>query len=547
MAQAAPQRLLAFTQGFRALSNARKLGLMVAMAAAVALVAALLLWGRAADYRVLFSNLSERDGGSILAALSQMNVPYQTPSPGTILVPANQVYETRLRLASQGLPKGGSVGFELLENQRLGITQFTEQVNFQRALQGELERTIGSLAAVQSARVHIAIPRPSVFARDNQKPSASVLVALHPGRVLDAAQITGIVHLVASSVPEMPTRNVAVIDQNGNLLANPTQEAATGVLDPAQLSYVRRVEDGYAKRIEAIVGTITGPENVRAQVTASLDFSEDEQTAETFRPNPGPDEAAIRSQQTIESSGGGTGASGVPGTLSNTPPGAASAPINPPPAAAPAAAPAPATSRESRVNYELDKTIRHTRTAAGAVKRLSAAVVVNYRRVTADGKTSLQPLTAQEIAQVNSLVREAIGFNADRGDTVNVVNASFTGIEREALPALPFWKDPANIAFAKEIGRDVFIGAVVFYVLFGLLRPAIRNLSRRAEGSAAAIPPPAESADAYTPGAAAGTTLSPAARQEAEFESNRTAVRDFAKQNPAAVANVIKDWVSPRE
>jgi len=288
----------------------------------------------------------------------------------------------RLRLASQGLPKGSVVGFELMENQKLGTSQFLEQVNYQRALEGELTRSIQSLSAVQGARVHLAIPRPSVFTREQKNPSASVLVGLHPGRSLDKAQVNGIVHLISSSVPDLSVKNVTVLDQNGNLLSSAAEGKESAGLDPSQLEFLRQVEQSFIKRIENILSPITGMENVRAQVAAELDFSQTEQTAETFKPNPAPAEAAIRSQQSNENnSGAGQAAGGVPGALSNQPPGTAAAPVTAP--AATAAAPAQPSGggahKESTVNYELDKTIKHVKSPVGNIKRLSVAVVVNHK------------------------------------------------------------------------------------------------------------------------------------------------------------------------
>src|SRR5262245_34403362 len=319
----------AFVQGFARLPGRNRIALLIAVAAVVAAVLAAVLWSGTSEYRVLFSNLSDRDGGAIVQALGQMNVPYKfSEGGGAILVPANQVHDVRLRLASQGLPRGGTVGFELMENQKFGTTQFQEQVNYQRGLEGELARSIQSLAAVQSARVHLAIPKPSVFLRETQKPSASVLVNLHPGRTLDRAQVAGIQHLVSASVPDLPLKAVSVVDQSGALLSGPAETRPGAQLDPGQLAYVNQLEASYVRRIQDILEPVVGRANVRAQVTTDLDFSESEATAETFKPNQSPQEAAIRSQQTRESASntpGGPG--GVPGALTNQPAPAATAPI----------------------------------------------------------------------------------------------------------------------------------------------------------------------------------------------------------------------------
>jgi flagellar M-ring protein FliF len=545
MAQAPAQNITALARGFSQLSNAQKVGLLAGAAAVIALAVVAILWARTPEYRVLYSNLSDRDGGEVVAALSTANIAYKVAEGGTvILVPAPIVYETRLKLASQGLPKGGSVGFELMETQKFGVSQFAEQVNFQRALAGELSRTIQAMSPVASARVHLAIPRPTVFVREQQRPSASVLVGLYPGRKLDEAQVSAIQHLVASSVPELSVRSVTVVDQSGNLLSVTGEGPATGGLDATQLKYLHSLEAAYAARIENILQPILGRENVRAQVAASLDFSQVEQTQETFKPNPTGPEQSLRSQQTIETtSSNPTGPSGIPGALSNQPPGAASAPLTAPATAAQATSGASSAStsshRETTVNYELDKTIRHIRNEVGAVKRLSVAVVVNQRRsVDKDGKVTLTPLTEQEMTQISDLVREAMGFSKERGDTVNVVNAPFSVPEIEAGAAPPpFWQDwltPANLI---EAAKYVLVGIVVLYLWFGFLRPTLRDLMQ-----AGRVEP---TIGGLGEGGAAVPAMAPAgAPPVVAFEADLQAAKDLARQDPRIVANVVKDWVA---
>ncbi|MEQ1668918.1 MAG: flagellar basal-body MS-ring/collar protein FliF, partial [Sulfuriferula sp.] len=425
--------------GFAASANGRKLLLMVGIAAAIAIIAGVIMWSQKPDYRVLFSNFSDKDGGAIVAALEQMNMPYKYAEGGSaILVAADQVHDLRLKLAAQGLPKGGNVGFELMENQKLGTSQFLEQVNFQRALEGELAQTIEAVSAVQAARVHLALPKASVFVRDQQNPTASVLLNLQPGRALDAGQVSAIVHLVASSVPELTPKNVTIVDQNGNLLSDNNNKLANNGLDPSQLKYVQELQQDVAKRIEAIIAPIVGAANVHAEVTADVDFSRSEQAAESYKPNQPPDAAAVRSQQTSETLNGGGNATGIPGALSNQPPAPATAPITAPPAAnAAAGAAATATSaanttpptttqKDSTVNYEVDKTIRYVQQGMGGLKRLSVAVVVNYKQTTDKaGKVKNMPLSAAEQAQITNLVKEAMGYSAARGDTLNVLNSQF--------------------------------------------------------------------------------------------------------------------------
>ncbi|MCC6473364.1 MAG: flagellar M-ring protein FliF, partial [Burkholderiales bacterium] len=283
-------------QGFAALPGSSKIGLLLASAALIALVSGSWMWSQTPEYRVLYANVSDRDGASIVAALGQLNVPYKfSEGGGAILVPEQMVHEARLKLASQGLPRGGNVGFELMESQKFGTTQFQEQVNYQRGLEGELSRTIQTLSAVASARVHLAIPKPTVFMREAPKPSASVVVNLHPGRSLERAQIAGIMHLVSASVPNLDSGAVSVIDQHGVLLSA-RGTSAPGGLDAEQIGYVSRMESDYRKRIEDLLEPVVGRSNVRAQVNVEVDFTQSESLAESYRPNQA--EPAVRSQQT---------------------------------------------------------------------------------------------------------------------------------------------------------------------------------------------------------------------------------------------------------
>jgi flagellar M-ring protein FliF len=538
MAVTPQQSLLAQLQGFSELSNSQKLALIIGVAAVIALVVGGWLWYKTPTYQVLFSNLSDRDGGAVIAALQQLNVPYKTEGTSTILVPMSDVYEARLKLATQGLPKGSVVGFELLEGQKLGVSQFVEQVNYQRALEGELTRSIQSLSAVQGARVHLAIPRPSVFLRDQQRPSASVLLNLGGGRRLDPSQISGIMHLVASSVPDLPVDNVTVIDQNGNLLSGPETGFKKAGLDESQLDYVHQVEASYVKRIENILAPILGPENVRAQVTADLDFSQTEQTAETYKPNPAPQEAAVRSLQSSETIGGGAGPSGVPGALSNQPPGAASAPITAPGGAgttpAGGTAAAAQTRKDQTINYEVDKTIKHTKLAVGSMKRLSAAVVVNYRKTTTkDGKLAISPLSQAELTQINNLVKEAVGFEQQRGDSVNVVNAAFNLPAPEKVEEAPFYQSPGVEAAGLGLAKFLGIAALIWVVVFVVLRPILRELARPPAPIAPTMEEMGETAEM--------------ARVQSGYAQNLATARELARQNPTVVANVVREWVGKEE
>jgi len=390
------------------------LSMLVFVSAFVAIVAGMWMWGQSGDYRVLYSNLSDRDGGDIITSLQQQNIPYKfAEGGGALLVPSDKVHEVRLRLASQGLPKGGTVGFELMENQKFGTSQFLEQVNYQRSLEGELSRSMQTLGSVQTARVHLAIPKPSVFVKDQQKPSASVVLTLHPGRTLDPGQVNAIVHLISSSIPNMPATAVTVVDQTGSLLSS-MREGGSQAMDATQLKYVRQIEQDYIKRIEDIVAPLIGAQNVRVQVTADIDFTQSEQTSENYQPNLQASKSTVRSLQTAESQNGLTSAAGVPGALSNQPPVPATAPIVAPSVATITAGSGDATSshKEATTNYEVDRTISHTKLPVGSIKRLSVAVLINNRSITdSKGKAISKPFTPAEQAQLNNLVKNAMGFN----------------------------------------------------------------------------------------------------------------------------------------
>jgi flagellar M-ring protein FliF len=527
------------------------IGLMLAVATAAALLVGAWLWSQAPDYRVLYANVSDRDGGEIVAALSQMNVPYRVADGGgAILVPSDQVHDIRLQLASEGLPRGSSVGFELMENTRLGTSQFLEQVNYQRALEGELARSIKSIAAVRNARVHLAIPKPSVFLRETQKPSASVLVDLFPGRQIETGQVSSIAHLVSSSVPNLPLTNVTVVDQTGKLLsANDADDGSA--LDPRQLKYTKQIEQSIVKRIETILEPFVGAENVRAQVTADVDFSQIEAAEELYRPNQ-QSEAAVRSSQSQESMRTEAGQSGVPGAFSNQPPDRAEAPIettstgddetgaeddedNQP-------TPQPVSSnKDSRVLYEVDKTVRHTRQSVGTVKRLSVAVVVNHKRVVGgEGNFTLVPRTTEEMTQITDLVRQSMGFSEARGDAVSVANAAFTSAEIPEAEALPLWRQPGTIALVKDIAKHLLIAAVALFAFFKILRPMFQRALAPIE---IAVP-----AQLGAPGGEHDETvgLLTGAQQGAQvtgYGNRLESAKQLAREEPKLVANVVKGWV----
>ena len=546
-----------FSQRLAGLEPAQRTRLAVGIALLVVVVVVGLVLGRQADWRVLYANLADKDGGAIVAQLSTMNVPYKyAEGGGAILVPADRVHDTRLRLATLGLPKGSVAGFEMMEANRFGMTQFQERLTFQRGLEGELTRSIQALSSVQSARVHLALPNQNGFFREQQKPSASVLVALHPGRSLDRAQLAGIVHLVASSVPELTPAAVSVLDDTGKLLSTPAEGLDGGrAADAQQLQYVQQLEQLYTQRILDILEPVLGRKNVKAQVTAEVDFSQTESTSESHRPNQTPDSSAVRSQQVVESTnGGGAGAlpTGIPGATTNQPPGAAAAPVNGTAQALAVAGAASgaagsgtgASKRESIINYEVDKTVRVVRGSTGLVKRISAAVVLNHQTVTDDkGKTTTTPLSPEQVEKLTALVRETIGFNKDRGDSVNLMNTPFA-IEKQTVTEVPLWQQPDLQDLARSLAWPLGTLLLAALVLMGFVRPALKALTQ----APALVPTQGGQLDAVVADETERPPLLTSnAQQEPEGPTQAHLrledARKLTRDNPAAVANIVKAWI----
>ncbi len=498
-----------------------KVTAMVGLAALAGLAVAMASWHSQGDYKVLYANLADKDGGAVIAQLAQMNVPYRMAEGGAaILVPAAQVHDLRLKMATAGLPKGAVSGFELMDSVRFGQTQFQERLTFQRGLEGELTRSISSLAAVQAARVHLALPNQNGFFREQQKPSASVLLTLHAGRTLDRAQVAGIVHLVSSSVPEMSPQAVSVLDQSGALLTSSGDAGQGAGLDAQQLQYVSQVEAGYTKRIIELVEPIVGRDNLRAIVTAEIDFSQAEATSEEWKPNQGSAGASIRSQQTSEQVAGGGASRALQGL---------------PKAGSRAGAPG---RREAVTNYEVDKTVRVTKSASGNVKRLNAAVVVNNRAVTdAWGKSIETPLGAEELDKLTALVRESIGFSQERGDSVRVINATFR-VEPVVTRDASFWKSPEVIDLIRAAAVPAGLSLLAVLVFFGLIRPVVKSAlssrplrQRRSGARLDAIVDDEQTPPSVTAFAAP------------TFPKQLEGARALAKADPAAVAGIVRGWV----
>lgn len=527
-----------------ALPVQRQLGLLLGLAMAVAIVVSLVAWGLRPTYQPLLPGLGERDIVDAMSVLTREGIDHRIdPKTGVLMVPSTKLHEARIQLATEGLPRAAGVGFELLDQQpALGSSRLAEAARYQRALEGELARSVMALDSVESARVHLALPRDSVFVRDRAKPAASVLVNLHPGRTLDDRQIAGIVHLMASSVPELTPERVTVVDQRGRLLSAPHD--GQGVAPARQLDYTRELEEALRRRVQDILSPLVGPESLRVQVTAEVDFTRVESTREAY----GPESAVVRSEQSTEEQTTGAASGGVPGALSNQPPdGATIVPgVQLAEAAEAESSPtgesAPVTrSRSSTRNYEIDRTISHVQESPATLKRLSVAVVVDDREtVDAEGNKVRTPRTPEEMAHFTSLVREAVGFNEARGDSVNVVNASFREMEQpeEAAPAYEWWQEP----FVRDLIRQGLAALGVLIVLLCVLRPALKALARPPVEVAA---PPALAPPAGMP--AADLQGAPGAPAPRTLEGSLEQARKLTQEDPRRVAQVVRQWMQADE
>lgn len=532
---------------------ARQMLLLAGIAAAVALGVAIVLWSRGPNFGLLYAGLAQKDAADIVQALQTSDVSYKLGSNGTsIFVPASDVDSLRLRLAAQGLPQG-SASSRQLDNpdSAFGMSDTAEANRNRQLLEQDLERTIGSLQSIQSARVHLALPKPSAFIRDNHDASASVLVSLYQGRKLSQSQVAAIVHLVAASVPNLDPSRVSVVDQQGQLLTD-SDAGPEGELDDQRMRLTAQVENTYAQRVENILSPLVGAGHVRAQVHADLDFKNIRQASEVY----GKDKQALRSEQvSSQTRTDGAAAGGVPGALSNQPPVSAQQPTaaNPGAASNVASAGSTATPTESSHNatrnYEVDRTISYTTNPAGDITRLSVAVIVDNKQVTGkDGKTESVPLSKAELAHLTELTRSAVGFDAKRGDVVSVVNEPFRhGPAPDDAPATPFWQRPGVMDLIKQ-GLGVLAALLL---AFGLLRPMLRGLLR-AEKSSGEAPRPLAAPQAHA--SVRETVAGPVDAQDGkalpghgaptQFDQRVGVARRVASENPRQVAQIVKTWVA---
>lgn len=456
-------------QNLSAMPVIKQVSLIIALAATIAIGVALVLWSQAPSYALLFGGLDSRQAADIVKALDAQAVPYQyDTNTGSLTVPAARVHELRLKLAAEGLPKSAETGYQILDkDQGFGVSQFKENVQYIRALEGELAQSIAAIAAVKSARVHLAIPKRTVFVRKEQETTASVVVNLHGS--LSEAQVNAIMHLVASSVPNMKAANVSVVDQSGNLLSQQSPNLGMN-MSLKQLEYTRNIEQTLAARIQDLLSPLVGSKGVRAQVTAEVDFTKQEQTRENFNPDP----EAVRSSQEIRERNKAAGPEGIPGALTNQPPQAGIAPEEDYPGKDKNGGLAKDLQSEKITkNYEIDRTITHLQSQVGTLKRLSVAVVVDDRvKANEEGALQRTPLTDEELARFKNLVRDAVGVDEARGDNLSLVNISFQNEAEEEI-GLPIWQQ----AWFWDVMKQVAGGLAVLLIIFGVLRPLLRDLT----------------------------------------------------------------------
>lgn len=516
----------------------RQLAVLAGIAAAVAIGLLIWSWSQKPGYVPVYANLSDKDAAELADALRAADIPMRLDG-GNVTVPQAQLYDARLKLAAQGLPHGASQGFEAMQqDQGFGTSQFVETARYQHALETELARTIGNLQPVRGARVHLAIPKPSAFASKNEAPSASVFIELYAGRALESDQVASIVHLIASSVPGLLPTAVTVIDQFGHLLTNDADSALARTAE--QFDYTRRVESDYQRRIEQLLTPMVGAGRINAQVAADIDYSETEEAREQY----GPDPAKVRSEQISEDTQrGAKTAAGVPGATSNTPPSQSTNPKLNELAGANADSDVQTQSKQESRTYELDRTLSHTRQSVGRLKRLSVAVLVDHMPKTEgegkDQKTTLVALTPEQLAKVEVLVKEAVGFDAARGDSVSVQNAAFVQTEIQPLAALPVWQQPQVLSIARQAGGVLLVLALILFIL----RPALRQLLA-APTSAPALVGTLEDGHAALPAhALADDQLSLQAAVPSAYDQKLQFARKAVGEDPKRVAQVVKSWI----
>lgn len=572
---------LAFLDNLAQMPALRQVALLVGLAASVAIGFAVVLWSQEPDYRPLYGSLAGLDASQVMDTLNSSGINYRVePNSGALLVKSSELANARLKLAAAGVsPTDSTIGFEILDKEQgLGTSQFMETTRYRRGLEGELGRTIASLNNVKAARVHLAIPKSSVFVRDERKPSASVLVEMYPGRSLEPSQVMAIINLVATSVPELQKSQVTVVDQSGNLLSD-QEELSEMSRAGKQFDYTRRLENLFTQRVHNILQPVLGVGRYKAEVSADVDFSAIESTSETFNP----DQPALRSEQSSsEQRQVSSGPQGVPGALSNQPPGASIAPevvgavavegpvpagqplvdadgqqIIDPKTGEPMLAPYPSDKREqSTRNFELDRSISYTKQDQNRLQRLSVAVVVDDQVIVNQetGEQVRVPWSEQDIARFTRLVQDSVGFNASRGDSVSVINAAFAPIQAEEILDIPFYTEPWFWSIVKQVLGVLFILVLVF----GVLRPLLRNVVGGGKSKELAVSERSDDADLgdmddFDPGLADDRVslggpqniLLPSPSEG--YDAQLNAIKSLVAEDPGRVAQVVKEWINADE
>lgn len=516
----------------------RIIGMLVGVSVSIAIGVGVFFWGSEPNYTSLYTGLEARDASEVVSSLQSAGIPYKLDGgTGSVMVAAGRVHEARLKLAAQGLPKGTGIGIEMLQDeQSFGTSQFVESARYHHAMETELARTISTMQNVKSARVHLAIPKRSVFVRNQVKPTASISLNLYGGRTIEQGQVNAIIHMVASSISHLTASGVTVVDQSGRLLSSGGMDDKTAMTGK-QYDYRRKLESDYARRIERLLEPIVGFGKVRATVNAKIDFTEEESTTEVFNP----DARVLRSEQSSSSQQfAGQSTAGVPGALSNQPPAesqlvAGAGDVG---ATQEVVENSPTSTNSNNVrNYEMDRTIRHKRLGSSLLQQLTVAVLVDDHVVKKGRKETRTPLTDEETQRITTLVQQVIGFDAERGDRVNVINASFTPVE--AVAALP---EPSLIEqpWVRNIAKQVLAGIIILVLVLAVVKPAIKNLSTY-EPAAPVLPAPDQAADQQAQGQLEhkeeAIPLPGDGDQKVEF------AKSMVQQDPRKVANVVKDWI----
>lgn len=532
--------------GFNRLNLLRQVGLMVGLAASVALGVAVVLWAQEPNYQPVVGDMSGYNPQDITSILDQNGITYRMdPRSGALLVPSDEVYNARLKLAAEGVTDEKTMGYELLDQDRgLGTSQFMETISFRRGLEGELARTIAAMRGVRSARVHLAIPERSVFVRDARTPTASVFLDVFAGRKPEKEHIAAIVNLVAGSIPGMSKDNVTVVDQNGSLLTGREGNSNSQQIKD-QYDYTSRVEERLTGRVASLVGPIVGDGRYRAEVTADLDFSSVEQAEELFNP----EQQAIRSEREMSEERTGGGVGGIPGALANQPPAAAQVPENVEGEDGQPASQPVNVRRESTRNYEMDRTVSYIRQELGRVKRLTVALAVDDMKVVdpQTGAVSYEPWPEQELQRLNMLVRDAVGYSAARGDSVTVMNTAFAAQEQIEFESPGFWTQP----WFWDLMKQVLAGLVILVLVLGLLRPTLKSLSGGGRNERR------DSSDEENYGGLnqieGGDALRQAMSSQDElllpgatdsYDRQLNALKGLIAEDPARVAQVMRQWVN---